>query len=173
MGFLGRKASSDEDTETAINLYRLAHDNPAVAAATILAHSEFIVPAVAHMLLVLGQNKALDESDFALLGIDEQELGRIVNAANESSSHEEFDTHLRVLWAVDAYNKQLDEIAAEKGVSLSEEDMKSFRKELAGFAHENEVSDLRIAYRLMCAEVGDPLKPFMGGRVPQVPGGYI
>ena len=73
-------------------------------------------------------------------------------ALNNVESLEELDQELEIRAAIRRYDKVLVEIANERGLLPGSESFKTLRTVLAGFAADNNLTDLRIAYRLLLAE---------------------
>jgi hypothetical protein len=108
---------------------------------------------IAH-LLDLG---VIAAEDFAKIGITLDELDGLHQSLVESGSAEEFDNALSVRAAVRDYDRILEAIAAEREIVVGSDAHRSLRTTLAAFAVENDITDLRIAYRLMLAECPDKL----------------
>lgn len=95
--------------------------------------------------------------DFAKIGITLDELDGLHQSLAESESAEEFDNALSVRAAVRDYDRVIEAIAAEREIVVGSDSHRSLRTTLATFAVENDITDLRIAYRLMLAECPDKL----------------
>jgi len=86
------------------------------------------------------------------IGITLDEIESLVAALNNVESLEELDQELEIRAAIRRYDKVLVEIGNERGLLPGSESFKTLRTVLAGFAADNNLTDLRIAYRLLLAE---------------------
>jgi hypothetical protein len=111
-------------------------------------------PAVGLALVIyeLLERELVTLDELAKIGISREEVVAIVEAYNDSTSHEEFDYALETQAALRQYNSELADIAGERGVSITSDEYVALRSTIASFAQENDVLDLRVAYRLMLAE---------------------
>lgn len=160
MGMFNRSKSRDAAEQAGADMMRFfveLETNPPVSIAKILASYEHPIPVLAHTLLVLLEAGRLKPEDVELLGIDAQELERIAKALDGSENVEQFQYNLSVGAAMGVYERQIGEILQERGAVLNEVQRDEFRTRLATFAHDNDVRDLKLAYRLMRAEGNDPL----------------
>jgi hypothetical protein len=105
-----------------------------------------------------------------VLGIDPEEFGQLVEKLRTENPRETLDHEAQVYAAIRDYDAQIDDIIKDAGINVDAEKRSEIRSTLAKFAHENELTDLKIAYRLMKAEGSDPLKGLPGPTHPQ---GYL
>ena len=162
MGMFGKKADEQARGEVlaiAMTLLKEAGENPAGAIARIANWSEHPITVIAEALLMLVQAKIIKAEDLGQLGIDEDELTAIVGALQGAESLEAASHGLQVNAAMSVYERQVDDILREKNLTLTGEQRETFRSNLAQFAYENGLTDLKLAHRLMSAEGGDPLRP--------------
>lgn len=151
------RAESEQAGAEMVRFFQALASNPPVAIAKILASYEHPIPVLAHTLLLLLEAGRLTPEDVELLGIDASELGRIAQALDGSENAEQFQYNLSVGAAMGVYERQIGEILLERGAVLNEAQRAEFRVRLATFAHDNDVRDLKLAYRLMRAEGNDPI----------------
>jgi len=166
MGIFG-KQSNRIDPKAAVAFCENAVDNPAGGAAILISSTEQPVFTIAQILLMMLKEGDLKASELQLLGIDENELASIVEAFKSSKTVDEAMHQLQVGAVMAEYNKQVVELVREKNLTLTEEQVESFRSNLCQFAFENDITDLKLAHRLMCAEGVDPLRP------PTASAGYL
>lgn len=100
-------------------------------------------------LLELG---AVEPESLEKIGITLDEIEALMSALANVESLEELEQELEIRAAVRRYDKILVEIANERGLLPGSESYKTLRTVLAGFAADNNLTDLRIAYRLLLAE---------------------
>jgi hypothetical protein len=175
MGFFSKPKRDDteeirEILEVVAQLDRAWDDDPARVIAHFLANADDPLLVLARALVMLTAEGVLTPEGLATLGIDREELERIVSILGTDAPAENLRYQMEVQKAIDEYDAQIDEIIAGAGISVDAEKRGEIRSALAKFAHENELTDLKIAYRLMKAEGSDPLKGLPGPTHPQ---GYL
>ena len=159
-----KKDTSDTDEARrevlaqAINLYTQSYENPGLAAASIIARHDEPVAVLAHTIVTLIQAGTLDGGQLAGVGIDAEELSRVDAALQASSTFSELNSRLEVGAAEAIRQKHITEIIADNKLDIAGEALTQFKEKVAEFAHQNKISDLRIAYRLMRAEGNDPMR---------------
>ena len=159
-----KKDTSDTDEATrealtqAIALYTQSYENPGLAAASIIAIHDEPVAVLAHMIVTLVQAGTIDRGQLAGVGIDAEELSRVDAALQTSSTFSELRSRLEV-GAVEAIRQRhITEIVADNKLDIAGEALNQFKEKVTEFAHQNKISDLRLAYRLMRAEGNDPMR---------------
>ncbi len=140
--------------------------SPASVIAYFLSSAQEPLSALAEALVLLVRGGVLSIHALAALGIDTGELAGIVEHLSGPSPQESLRYAAAVNEATAVFESQIEEILATAGVSLDVDKRASFRSTVARFAHDNNVTDLKIAYRLMKAEGLDPL----AGSTDQRPG---
>ena len=131
----------DPYTEAAATL--AATPNPTAAIAVVLGHL-----LNAEVVLV---------DDLLLLGIDSEAADAIREAFDENNSIDELAEDLETAAHLRGYRRVLGELSEEIGVARDEERGVAFKQNLARFALENDIEDLRLAYRVMRLERPDLL----------------
>jgi hypothetical protein len=131
--------------------------SPALVVAHFLASSPDPLRTLAETLVFLVNEEVLTTHALSALGIDASELATIAEHLAGTEPGESLRYAAAVNEAVLAYEAQVDEILASAGATLDADARTAFRVAVARFAYENNVPDLKIAYRLMRAEGIDPL----------------
>lgn len=124
---------------------------------------------VAHLLVRLVTTGVVSRDELAAIGVDEVELRRVVADLQRAEPNAALYHEAEVRAALRAYRAVIDEIVATAGVVLDGDQRMAFEKSLARFADENKLTDLKVAYRLMRAEVGDPLAGLPKAQQPEHP----
>jgi hypothetical protein len=173
MGFF-RKESDPADKQAIMSALEFAaefHKNfeadPGRTLAWMAANAPDPLEAAARMLAILVGGNVISLEQLAVLGIDPEEFGQLVEKLRTENPRETLDHEAQVRAAIRDYDVQIDEIIKDAGISVDAEKRTEIRSALAKFAHENELTNLKIAYRLMKAEGSDPLKGLPGPTHPQ------
>jgi hypothetical protein len=103
-------------------------------------------------ILLLYKEKLITDEELLTIGIDRQELETLQAIVNSTFNYDTTLLELKVQEAIRVYQKQISELIEEERLSLSESESNEFTGKLAKFAHENDVNNLKIAYRLLKAE---------------------
>lgn len=127
--------------------------DPIVLAVTcITTAGPDVAVSLALVIYKLLETAAVSTDDLAKLGLSRDELGALVSAIQESDSAEEFNDALELRTALLQYNAELTTIAGELGISTKSEEYVALRSAVAGFAEQNDILDIKLAYRLILAE---------------------
>lgn len=156
MGLFHKRADTTA-AEAVATLDQAWKDDPVMVLAHFVQSTGDPLLAVAHLLVRLVASGVLSHDDLAALGIDETELRRVVAILQSDAPSDALYYEAEVHAAIRAYEADVDEIISAAGVVLDEDQRAAFQTNLSKFAYENELTDLKVAYRLMRAEVGDPL----------------
>lgn len=149
------KNVSNEDIkiyEEALNLYQKVSENPLSVCVDITKYQEDRVIFVVMYILLLYKEKLITDEELLTIGIDRKELETLQAIVNSTFNYDTTLLELKVQEAIRVYQKQISELIEEERLSLSESESNEFTGKLAKFAHENDVNNLKIAYRLLKAE---------------------
>ena len=153
-----RVSSDDADKLEALTSLDAAWDSsPASVVAYFLSKAPDPLSTLAEAMVLLVREGVLSVHSLAALGIDHTELAGIVKHLSGPSPQESLRHEAAVSEALAAFELQIDEILTTAGVEMDVTERASFRSTVARFAHDNDVPDFKIAYRLMKAEGIDPL----------------
>jgi len=144
--------------EFATNFSRNFENDPGKTLAWLAASAPDPHEATARMLAFLILDEVISLEQLAVLGIDPGEFRKLIENLQTENPRETLSYETQVIHAIVAYDQQIDELLTDAGVNYGPEERSAFRAELAGFAAANEITDLKLAYRLMKAEGHDPLK---------------
>jgi len=163
----GAKQALVASVEFATNFHKRFQEDPGETLALMASQAPDPLEAVGRMLafLVVGETINLDQ--LAVLGIYPAEFQKLVEKLRTENPGETLSYEAQIIGAIRNYNEQIDEIVTNAGVAFTEDERKAFGQQLAIFASENSITDLKVAYRLMKAEGTDPLK---GATALQKPG---
>lgn len=131
--------------------------DPVHLATAALASCDDPALSLALVISQLLQQQVVSVDDLLKVGISQDEVVAIVAAYSESATREEFDRALEVQAALRQYNADLAAIAGDRGISTSSDTYVVLRSAIATFAEENNILDLKVAYRLMLAECPERL----------------
>jgi hypothetical protein len=120
--------------------------------AGVLARTEDPVAGLAVVITHLLRSGRVAPSDLTRLGIVDEEAAAIVNAFDRNDTLIEIGRDLDTQAAVRHYRSQVAEVAAGLGIVAGSKAFDELQHTLASFAHDNDIDDLRIAYRLLRAE---------------------
>lgn len=109
-------------------------------------------PEVRFEIEVLLRRGVVTAESLATLGLSTDELTVMLQTVENSEDVESFTYEIQVHAALRAYDRTLELIAAELGIPKDSDAYVNLRSVLAQFSSENEITDLRAAYRLMLAE---------------------
>lgn len=156
-----RDKASTKEAEAVALVDQLNEDwskDPAIVIAHFLSSCNDPVAMIARVVVFLLHAKRISGDDLRVLGLDEAELESVVAAVINAENEEHMSYNLQVHSAMREYEAQIDDILSTNNAVLDAEQRANFRTTLAGFASENNLTDLKIAFRLMRAEGNDPLK---------------
>ena len=176
MGFFGKKPDPVAQQalmnalEFATTFHKHFEEDPGRALAWLASNAPDPLEAAGRMLAFLVGGETISLEQLAVLGIDPEEFGELVEKLRSENPRETLAYETQVYAAIRDYDTQIDEIIKDAGINVDDEKRGEIRSALAKFAHENELTDLKIAYRLMKAEGSDPLKGLPGPGHPQ---GYL
>lgn len=143
--------------------------NPVEVIAHFVRNTRDPLHTVAFLLVSLAADGVLTPDNLAALGIQQDEMHRVVSILRSEQPGTLLRYESSVREAVREHEAAIDELIEAAGATLDPAQRAEFLTKVAQFAYDNELTDLKIAYRLMCAEIGDPLKG-LGKRAQQ---GYI
>ena len=175
MGFFSKPKRDDaKDVHELLGL--VAHldqawrEDPARVISYFVANADDPLLVLARSLVMLAVEGVVTPEGLATLGIDHRELSNIVSLLQTDEPAMNLRHEVGVRKALEEYDTQIDGIVAHAGVIVGDERRTEIRTALAKFAYENNITNLKIAYRLMKAEGSDPLKGLPGSSHPQ---GYL
>lgn len=149
--------------ETLRSLDSAWDENPVQVLAHFTANTDNPTQAVAMLIRELAVNDMLDQQFMDAFGItpdvkkvwsQQTEVDQLRSKANradreQAARDEEYEFELAVQAATAEYDRQIDEILVEEGVDLNAEQRQLFRAHLAGYARENDLTNLKAAYKSM------------------------
>jgi hypothetical protein len=112
-----------------------------------------LVVVIGHLLAA----DAITREQLATIGLNEPELEALNHAFEVNSNVDDLVEDLAVSAARRAYDADLGAICKELGLGQGTGEGQQFRSNLAGFALNNGIEDINIAYRLMRLERPDLL----------------
>lgn len=161
MGIFSRKqdvpGEVSEAVDALLQLDRMWSQSPGHVIHHFVAKAADPLTTIAHALVLLAADGTLTPQALQTLGIDERELSQLVAHITGPAPAQSLRYEADVAEARADYERQLDEILAETNTILDEELRGTFRVAVARFAYENQLTNFKIAYRLMKAEGNDPL----------------
>lgn len=131
--------------------------DPYTEAAAILAGTPNPVAGVAVVLGHLMNAGILDAGNLSLIGIDAESTASLKEAFDGNNSIDSLVEDLATAADLRTYRRVILEISEELGIMRDDARRDQLKSNLAGFALENNIEDLRIAYRLMRVERPDLL----------------
>ena len=151
MGMFNKSPKENEDTPEAEEF------DPLQAVTATIAAQQNPVLFIGLVIAGLLHHEVVVAADFEKIGITLDELEALGKSMQESQTAQELDESLSVMAEIRRYNRVIESIATERGVVLGTDAHRSLRTVLTTFAAENNVLDLRIAYRLILAECPEKL----------------
>jgi hypothetical protein len=138
-------------------------ENPVQVLAHFTANTENPTHAVALLLKELAVANLLDRDFMETFGItsdvqqewakesEVQTLRRRAtsNESAQSKKLQEAEYEAEVAKAVAEYDRQIDDILDNEGLELTVKQRNAFRTRLAGYAHENDLTNLKAAYKAL------------------------
>jgi hypothetical protein len=157
------KAEFTEVLEQVSALDTAWNDNPISVIAHFTASTENPTQAVALLIKELASANLLEKEFLEVFGItpevrgqwsQEAELNQLRSKAarvdTESKTRaEEAEMEAAVQKAIVQFDRDLDEIITSEGLNLNTAQRAEFRKQLAGYARDNEITNLRAAYKAL------------------------
>lgn len=167
MGFFSKPKRDDaqdvrEILGIAAHLDQAWEEDPASVISYFVANADDPLLVLARSLVMLAVAGVVTPEGLATLGIDHRELSGIVSLLQTDEPAVNLQHEVEVRKAIEEYDTQIDEIIADAGVIVGDGRRTEIRTALAKFAYENNLTNLKIAYRLMKAEGSDPLKGLPG-----------
>lgn len=152
------------ETLTALSELDTAWDsNPIQVLAHFASNTENPTQAVAMLIKELSVSNLLDRDFMEIFGITSDMQREWINESRSTSSsikaketeesyryqyqQEEFSKEVQA--AVDSYDKDIDAIIDSEGVELTVKQRNAFRSNLAAYAVDNEITNLKAAYKAM------------------------
>jgi hypothetical protein len=155
--------SDPEETDDALSLLDDEHVDVYMSTALTLAGGANPLGALAVVIGHLTTIGGVSPSQLSLLGIDEDELADLTQAFLDNSNLDELTEDLATATATRHYRRELDAIGRSLRIEPGTDAYRTLQRNLAGFAVDNDIDDIRIAFRLMKAErpdlVPDPETP--------------
>ena len=138
-------------------------EDPIQVLTLFTSNTENPTHAVALLIKELAGQGRLDQSFLEMFGITpdiqaswakESEVEQLRRKANETTSRdrarlEEVEQEAAVARAIAEYDRQIDEILEAEGLDMTVRERKQFRSELASYARDNELTNLKAAYKAM------------------------
>lgn len=106
---------------------------------------------------LLSEGKMRPE-DLLVLGFTRESADALVNVVSTADTPEEVLTQLSITAAIREYDLQIERLMVVHELDMSKR--AEFRKELAGFAADNSVTDLLAAFKFMAATEPERIAPF-------------
>jgi hypothetical protein len=136
-------------------------ENPISVIAHFTTNTGNPTQAVAMLIRELASANQLDKAFLDMFGItpevqkewaQEAELTQLRSKSNQTTSRREQELaeaqmELEIQRAISEYDRQIDDILAEEGLEMTVKQRADFRKELAGYASDNELTNLKAAYK--------------------------
>lgn len=144
--------------ETLAHLDNAWSEDPAMVLAHFAANSEQPLATIGRTLALLVAGEVISIDELGVLGIDPAEFVELVELLKNENPAQVMAYQAQVREAIRIYDQQIDEILAGTTTNFDEQQRQAFRSQLAAFASSNNLTDLKVAYRLMKAEGVDPLK---------------
>lgn len=163
----GAKQALVQAVEFATNFHKHFEEDPGRTLAWMAANAPDPLEAVGRMLAFLVTGQTISQDQLAVLGIAPDEFRNLVEKLQTENPRQALSYEADVIEAIRNYDQQIDELITASGVTFTADERAALRQQLAAFASENSITDLKVAYRLMKAEGTDPLK---GAAVEQKPG---
>jgi hypothetical protein len=152
-----------ETLETLQHLDSTWEQDPSEVLAHFAANTENPTHAVALLIKKLATANLLDRDFMETFGITsdvrsewakESEVENLRKRANETDNEkskrlQEAEYEAEVNRAIAAYDQQIDEILDAEGLELTVKQRNAFRARLAGYAHDNELTNLKAAYKAL------------------------
>lgn len=104
---------------------------------------------VLYLLGALHKEGVLDEEDFYVIGIGNEELKRILNTLNSKFTYHEVRMDSYINGYLLKYKSEVDEVILKENLKLNHEERNYLMSRIARFAIKNNINDLKIAYRVM------------------------
>ena len=147
-----KKINTTEDAENFLGFTSIADlgkewfDDPYL----ILAQLVNIAPgdndtSLAFLIYTLLRFDKISPQELGTVGLDNEEIGTIIDTIKNNSTFEEFQTDLRVRSAIREFDKVILEIMNSNNLNLEKHE--DFRKELCKFAADNSLTDLNVAFK--------------------------
>ena len=161
-----------ETISTIQNLDQQWEDNPIQVIAHFTANTENPTHAVALLIKELATANLLEPEFLEMFGItsdvrqawgkesEVDTLKRKVSRAEQERAQrqQQVEYETEVQQAMAEYESQIDEIAASEGLKLNRAQRDAFRTRLAQYAYENELTNLKAAYKALKYEEGQKKK---------------
>lgn len=138
-------------------------ENPIQVLAQFTANTQNPTQAVALLIKELAAANLLDRSFLEAFGVtpdiqqqwaQENEVERLRNTTSKTESAREAELRqakmdLEVQKAIAEYDRQIDDIIISEGMNLTVAERKEFRQKLARYASENELTNLKAAFKAL------------------------
>lgn len=137
--------------EAAARLEEITESGPVEIVARAAQDSGHPMAVIALSIMRLVENGAIDEADLELIGLTGDELVQLQQAFEYNSTLETFEQELETYAKLRTYRAQLRDIAIEAGVAGDAAKRADLQHALVEFALENDMRDLKKAFRFMGA----------------------
>lgn len=138
-------------------------DNPISVIAHFTASTENPTQAVALLIKELASSNLLEKEFLDIFGItpevrsqwaQEGELSKLRSQVSKTETEQksraqEAEMEAAVQRAIVQFDKDIDDIIQQEGLALSGAQRAEFRKQLAGYARDNEITNLKAAYKAL------------------------
>jgi hypothetical protein len=159
--FTATQAEFSETIQAIQQLDEAWEENPIQVLAQFTANTQNPTQAVALLIKELASANLLDRSFLEAFGVtsdiqqqwaQESEVERLRSTSTKASTAKEQELQqarmeLEVQRAVAEYDRQIDDIIASEGLNFTVAERKEFRQTLARYASENELTNLKAAYK--------------------------
>ena len=132
-------------------------DDPVTRAAAALTETGAPTLALGLVVQRLLAEGAVSVESLAKIGLSSEEVEGLLEAFEGAETADEFEAALDLQAALRHYDRELAGIAGERGLSTSGAEYVALRSAIADFAEQNDLLDVRVAYRLMLAECPERL----------------
>lgn len=136
-------------------------ESPVQVLAHFASNTENPTQAVAELIRELAADNKLDRQFLEIFGITPEiqaewrqttELNRLRNTTNRSNSKrdselEDAKMEIEVQRAIAEYDKQIDDIIESEGYNFNTKQRQAFRQQLAQYAADNDLTNLKAAYK--------------------------
>lgn len=161
--FEANVAEFSDTVESLQNLDRAWDENPIQVLAHFASNTENPTQAVALLIKELASEGLLERQFLEIFGVtpdvqkswaQEAETTKLRKKAETAettskSRLDELEMEAAVQKAVAEYERQIDEILDEEGLDLTVKQRNEFRSQVAGYARDNDITNLKAAYKAM------------------------
>jgi hypothetical protein len=155
------KKQNSTELEALGELTSLWEESPVTLLSNFALNTQNVTETVAYLIQDLAAQGALERDFLEMFGVTpeiqrewarskEVETLRSKNTRTVSKRDEEFENtkmELEVQKAIAEYDKQIDDIIETESMNFNTKQRAAFRQELARYASDNDISNLKVAYK--------------------------